>query len=272
MKQICNLLNTIKSKDKSNINISDYHCIISRKNRISGIILSKNILFINSKFLYSFRAHWNNLEFLRPLKLLQIKDEIDKKYLEDYFNFNNDNPYAVINVLNIIKTGKKVKNLTQFPPINFKESNIDRKVKLNQLLQKIKFADQIFVYDPKSFIHKTIRFIDQVPFSHVGIIGRNNEVYEMTTEGEQKTPFINRFKDTKDHIAIYRLNDIVFLEENKQQMDEYLEYYTQHKRKFDYWGLFLIFLRKRLHFHFQKKLPTIADALYQNRLELIGYL
>lgn len=276
--------NLISKFDNKELNIKPeidkYDYISSKKTEIFGISLTKEILCTKYDGIYSFRVKPENVISIsisiKDLNLFRAsKIKIDRAFLEEYFLENNDNPFAIQFIFQLINRNIDInKNavITQFPPVNLNKSyDIDYKFK--SIIPKLKTGDFIFMYNKKSSISKKIRIIDYSQWSHLCLIYKNPIIQDMTTSGMIRYN-INEIDIVNYDIAFYRNVHIEMSdEESIKRMDEIFDM----RPTYNWIGVFKALLfRKYKFFRFLSsntwKYLTPFDWMNSNSLKLIDFL
>jgi hypothetical protein len=253
--------------DLNNIDPNLIDIMTAPKHNLMGISIGNNFLMLNVKHFFSFRLKLQNIGFLKPFMLLKFKYPIDKDYLTEYFDYNQDNPYAMQNVMNCIGSGKVPLNLTQFPPLFIKKD--DNVPKIEQMYRDAELGDCIFTFDRGSGISRLIRKYDKGMWSHVGVINKDKKIVEMTTSGISATDFSSLCRVDLD-VGLYRLKDVQLSQSGKKKMQAFMDESLKKQIRFNWKGIFLVFLHKKYGIPI-KYAPTPADLIYSNKLELISY-
>ena len=278
MEKILNHLDKVEIKS---FRLTDFDIIISKKRKIVGIALMQDIICRAEKPLFSFRLKIENITDLKDFVLLSHKKcSIDRNYLEQYFAENNDNPYGIELIFQILKRGQNITSstlITQFPPLGLKNNNEKTESKFKVLISKMRAADLLFTSEISSNISKLVRDIDFCPFSHVyGVYNNSGIIQSMTTSGIERGHISMLLDPTKYNIALYR----PFPEYSDREI---LEYQNRKDKqvvinpKYDWVGVIKIFLYKKYKFmrwckpKFSKRI-TGFDMVYANNLKLIDYV
>lgn len=253
------------------VNLQSVDLMSSPRHNLMGISLGDEFIVLNVKYYFSFRFKLHNVGYFKPFDLFISKQPFDKEYLRQYFSQNQDNPYAVQNVMNFcVSTGKIPANLTQFPPLYIKKENKVQNMK--RMYNEARIGDNIFTFNRGSVISRLIRKYDKGMWSHVGTVAdMNKRIFEITTSGASLTDFSSLYGDHLD-VGLYRHKEDPFSRLDKQVQLQLLIAATLKKQiKFNWKGVFLVFLRKRLGIPIKRLLVTPADLIYGNQLQLICY-
>jgi len=252
------------------VSVQSGDLITSPRYNLMGICLGDEFIMLNVKYYFSFRFKFNNLGYFRSFGLFRPKQPFDKEYLRGYFAENQDNPYAIQNVMNFcVSTGKVPSDLTQFPPLYINKENKAQNMK--RMYDEAQIGDNIFTFNRGSVISRLIRKYDKGMWSHVGTVAdRKRNIYEITTSGISLSDFSSLYGDHLD-VGLYRPKGDIF-DSLDNQVKLQLAIATQMKKgaKFDWRGIFLIFLRKRFKIPV-KRITTPADIIYGNQFQLICY-
>jgi hypothetical protein len=255
--------------DWHRINLDAVDLLTSPKNRIMGVKLKNDFLLLNVKYFYSFRFKIQNINFLDDCMVLSLPYPLDKEYLENYFNENQDNPYAIQHIMNCFTKRIPINNLTQFPPLRINKKASSQREALEKMYSQAQLMDSLFTYDRTSGISRLIRKIDSGPWSHVGMIDKNKNIVEMTTSGIIKTDFFSLCNPMID-IGLYRIKDLVLNEQQKEASQKKLEDSLKQQIKFDWLGILKVFLIKKFNLPIRHR-ATPAELIYSNKFELISY-
>jgi hypothetical protein len=252
------------------VNLQSVNLISSPKHNLMGISLGDEFIMLNVKYYFSFRFKLYNVGYFKPFDLFASKQPFDKEYLKQYFSQNQDNPYAIQNVMNVcVHTGKVPADLTQFPPLYIKKE--DKMQNMKRIYNEARIGDSIFTFNRDSVISRLIRKYDKGMWSHVGIVAdMKRNIYEVTTSGASLSDFSSLYGDNLD-VGLYRPKG-EFLSPSDKQLELQLVIATQLKKgvRFDWKGIFLIFLRKRFGIPV-KRITTPADIICANQLQLMCY-
>lgn len=71
-------------------------------------------------------------------------------------------------------------------------------------------------------------------------------------------------------IGLYRIKDIVLNEPQKENFAKYIENSLKQQIKFDWLGIFKVFLIKKFNLPLSHR-ATPAELIYSNKFELISY-
>jgi hypothetical protein len=234
-----------------------------------GVVLGKEALILDYKTKMSFRVRSGNLGFSEAVRIGKCKKSVNKDFLEKYFLENQDNPYGIQNIMNLIHHGADVTTATQFPPLFLpKLTGKDRKVAIDKMVELAQKGDSVFSSHRRDAISAAIRKYDRSQFSHVAIYLGDGEVADIGPRGGE----INSLYDSDDdtHFALYTFNvdvpDGTRQAVAKSARDEILKGVG-----FNYWGIFLMFLRKRFKLPVMRKVPSVADLLFSNAFKLVSY-
>jgi hypothetical protein len=261
--------NEYRGRNVGEIDFTSLHVITSPKHHLMGLSLKEDFIVINVKYYYSFRLKLHNIAYLSKFTVFRCKQPVDLNYLEKYFAENKDNPFAVQNVMNCIPKGRKLENLTQFPPLNAVKNETNQKRAIEHMYNEARIGDSIFTFNRKSGISRYIRKIDKGPWSHVGLVDKDKNIVEMTTSGIAKSDFLSLCDPSLD-VGLYRIRGLTPDNAEQDGMQKFLDDLLREHAKFDWFAIFLIFLHKKLHLPV-KHVPTPADLMYSNNLELISY-
>ncbi len=253
------------------VSLQSVDLISSPRHNLMGICLGDEFIMLNVKYYFSFRFKFYNVGYFKPFDLFASKEQpLDKEYLRQYFSQNQDNPYAIQNVMNFCApTGKVPANLTQFPPLYIKKE--DKPQNMKRMYNQAQIGDNIFTFDRRSVISRLIRKYDKGMWSHMGIVAdMKRNIYEIITSGASLSHFSSLYGDHLD-VGLYRLKEDPFSRLDRQAQIQ-LAIAAQLKKQinFDWRGVFLIFLRKRFGIPV-KRITTPADIIYGNQLQLICY-
>ena len=235
-----------------------------------GLVLGNEALILDYKTSMSFRVRSGNLGFSKDISIRKSKTPIDKKYLKKYFLENQDNPYGIQNIMNLIHRGQAVTTATQFPPLYLpKLTGEEKKLAIERLVQLGRKGDMVFSAHRHDAISATIRKYDHSQFSHVAIYLGNGEVADIGPSGGE----INSLSDSDDdtHFALYTFKtDIPEISREaivKGARDDIAKGIS-----FNYRGIFLMFLKKRFKLPVMRNVPSVAELLFGNSFQLVTYL
>lgn len=260
------LIRKVESKHKNVIrDVSDYDVISSRNKQIMGIVLINDILILDTKDFSTSRAKINNLIYVKGITFFKYNKKIDKIFLEKYFQKNNDNPFAVQHVFNILLRNKDINEITQFPPLMYKKENLSKRIELYK--KNVQAGDTIFTFDNDSNISRIIRMIDRGHWSHCGIVNKKLNICHMTTTGFSETS-INEFIEDSTDFAIYRLKNIKL---NYSKLDEEINKLLNDNIKYGWFKLILTFFVRKFRLHIRCPI-TLAQLIDSNKYELIMYI
>ena len=218
----------------------------------------------------SFRVRSGNLGFSKDIAILTTKKPLNKSFLEKYFRDNQDNPYGLYNVIRMIHGGLDVSEATQFPPLASPVLNgKERKHALERFVSLARKGDQIFSASRGSGVSSAIRKYDRSQFSHVAPYLGNGEVFDIGPNGG----IINSLFDSDEstHFALYTFKKDI-PEEVREKIAKFARDEAAKGISFNYFGLFLMFLRKKFKIPVMKKVPSVSDLLYSNSFDLVAYL
>jgi len=234
-----------------------------------GVILGKEALILDYKTKMSFRVRSGNLGFSKDVFVATCKQPLNKSFLEKYFFENQDNPYGIQNIMGLIHRGMEITRATQFPPLFLpKLTGPNRRVAIENMVKCARKGDSIFSSHRHDGISAAIRKYDRSQFSHVAIYLGDGEVADIGPSGGE----INSLYDSDDdtHFALYTFKEDVPNESReaiaKHARDEILKGVD-----FNYWGIFLMFLRKRFKLPVMRNVPSVADLLFSNSFDLVTY-
>lgn len=209
-------------------------------------------------------------DFLRAFSLRKCKKPLNKDFLEKYFLENQDNPYGIQNIMSLLHRGVEVTTATQFPPLFLPQlTGSDRKVAIERMVKLARKADSIFSSHRHGGVSAAIRKYDRSQFSHVAIYLGDGEVADIGPRGGE----INSLYDSDDstHFALYTLKADVS-DESRQAIVKSARDGISRGISFNYWGIFLMFLRNRFKLPVMRDVPSVADMLFSNSFELVSYL
>ena len=102
------------------------------------------------------------------------------------------------------------------PPPEISDGSTYEEMWLN-ILSKMKPGDLFFTSDPTSVLSRIICKVTSGPWSHTGIVGYNQMVFEMLTSGIVHHSIMS-YKDGKSRIGIYRLHPELSIEQVEQAL------------------------------------------------------
>src|SRR5208282_437528 len=181
-----------------------------------GLVLGNEALILDYKTSMSFRVRSGNLGFSRDISIAKSKIPINKKFLEKYFLENQDNPYGIQNIMNLIHRGLDVTTATQFPPLFLsKLTGKERKLAIERLVKLGQKGDMVFSSHRHDAISAAIRKYDHSQFSHVAPYLGDGEVADIGPNGGEINSLFNSDDDT--HFALYTFKAGI-PEESRQAM------------------------------------------------------
>jgi len=235
-----------------------------------GVILGKEALIVDYHTKMSFRARSGNLGFSGDVCILKCKSPLNKKFVENYFVENHDNPYGIQNIMALIHRGTDVTTATQFPPLLLpKLVGRDRKLAIERMIMLARKGDYIFSSNRHDAISAAIRKYDRSQFSHVAFYLGDGEVADIGPRGAEINSLY--YSDDDTHFALYTFKADVS-DESRQGIVTSMRAAIAKGIAFNYWGIFLMFLRKRFNVPVMRKTPSVADLLFSNSLTLVSYL
>jgi hypothetical protein len=235
-----------------------------------GLVLGKEALILDYKTSMSFRVRSGNLGFSKDVFIARSKIPLNKSFLEKYFWENHDNPYGIQNIMNLIHRGLDVTTATQFPPLFLpKLGGEARKVAIERLVKLGQKGDMVFSSHRHDAISATIRKYDHSQFSHVAPYLGDGEVADIGPSGGEINSLFDSDDDT--HFALYTFKTDI-PEESRQAMVKWARDEMKKGIRFNYRGIFLMFLKKRFKLPVMQKVPSVADLLFGNSFQLVAYL
>jgi hypothetical protein len=163
-----------------------------------------------------------------------------------------------------------VTTATQFPPLGLpKLTGKERRQAIEQIVKLGKKGDLVFSSHRSAPVSAAIRKYDRSQFSHVAAYLGDGEVADIGPAGGEINSLFDSDDDT--HFALYAFRaDIP--EESRQAMVKWARDQIAKGINFSYWGIFLMFLRKRFKFPVMRNVPSVADLLFSNSFQLVAYL
>ena len=234
-----------------------------------GVVLGKEALILDYKTKMSFRVRSGNLGFSPDVFVAKCKKPLNKDFLEKYFLENQDNPYGIQNILSLIHRGEEVTTATQFPPLFLpKSTGGNRKVAIERMVKLARKGDSIFSSHRHDGVSAAIRKYDRSQFSHVASYLGDGEVADIGPHGGE----INSLYDSDDdtHFALYTFKTDVS-EESRQAVAKHARDGISKGIRFDYWSVFLLFLRNRFKLPVMRNAYSVADMLFSNSFDLVSY-
>ena len=251
--------------DESNMDVIVFP---SKKWPRMGVILGNEALVLDYKTMMAFRVRSGNLGFTTDVAILKAKSRFDKAFLNKYFRENQDNPYGVQNVMNMVYRQADVCMATQFPPLLVpKLAGQARRRAIDEMIALAKKGDMVFSFRRHHRISAAIRKYDRSQFSHVAMYLGSGEVADIGPGGGK----VNSLHDADDetHFALYTLKgDIPF--ETRENIAMKMRSSIVGAR-FSHHKIFLMYLRKRFGIPVMKGVPSVADLLYANAFDLVNY-
>ncbi|OGV32560.1 MAG: hypothetical protein A2020_14770 [Lentisphaerae bacterium GWF2_45_14] len=240
----------------------------STANHLLGVKLQNEFLMLDMERTCSYRVKCENLLSLAPFSIERVPHVNEITEIEKYFETNCDNPFAVYNVYRCIVNHITVNKLTQFPPLYFNKSKLNRKDELAKMNELANTGDTVFTYIRNSRISQIIRQVDRGPWSHVGVVGEDKNISEMTTVGMRKSNFSDYISNNAD-VALYRSQGALN-QNQKNQIIKVIESIHASRPKYGWGKILAIFLNKRLNLPIPITV-TPADLIYANNLQLIHF-
>lgn len=277
MKAIVNHLENKKVVRK--LLIEDFDFLINKKLGIYGICLKKEVICANYKKAFSFRLNTQNITHPEQFTFLKFQKIIDIEYLKEYFQFNEDNPFAIYFIFLQLCKGLDINKenvVTQFPPLNITKEQKASLERLNSIVSKSQTGDILFTLDINSYVSQKISQIDYNQFSHMATVYDNGIFQEMTTSGLSRNNIADINPANYD-IALYRIIDFKCTQDEKDKMIQFLDKMYEENYLFNWQGLFRAYLfRKYKAFKFLErdhpwKNKTAFDFIFSNKLKLIEY-
>jgi hypothetical protein len=235
-----------------------------------GIVLKNEALVLDYNTSMSFRVKSGNLGFSKDAFAAKCRRPLNKTFLESYFLDNQDNPYGIQNIMNLIHRELDVTTATQFPPLCLpKLTGNERKCAIERLVRLSKKADMIFSTHRQDVISAAIRKYDCCQFSHVAIYLGDGQVADIGPAGGQINSLFDSDDDT--HFALYTWKAGI-PDESRETVVRLARDDMRKGLRFNYRGIFLMFLRKRFKLPVMRDVPSVADLLFANNFELVVYL
>lgn len=241
--------------------------IMIKDKRLLGICLKDSILLFNALKSFSFRLKYININNIGKIKLIKYQTDIDFEMLENYFIENQDNPYAAYYIFEKLLRNILNNQPNQFPPLFFSKTKEEYNSSLLKLHTQAEVGDVFFTYDRTSGLARLIRNSDYSMWSHTGIIGKNKNFFEMTSEGNSdKREILSLINQPNIDIALYRVPDF-----NKNGFQSHLDGITNGEFKYDWVSALKIYLNYKLGKDYFKNLSTVRELYHSYPLKLIAY-
>ena len=235
-----------------------------------GFVLGNEALILDYKTMTSFRVRSGNLGFADDFHVFQRKVPLNKAFLKQYFLQNNDNPYGIQNIMQLILQDVDITKATQFPPLSIpKLTKTERTKAIKRMVDQARKGDQVFSFTEGSAISSAIRKYDRSQFSHVAIYLGEGKVADIGPAGGQINSLFD--SDPNTFFALYTFNFNV-PDDVRESMVKLVREKIIQGMKFDFIGIFLMFLKKRFKLPVMKNKSSVADLLYRNIFQLISYL
>jgi hypothetical protein len=234
-----------------------------------GVVLGNEALLVDYMTFSSFRVRSGNLGFCKKIALFKATNPPDKAYLKHYFFENQDNPYAVHNLMCRLCTGAPPEELTQFPPLASQHPSAEARTDaIKQLIAAAKKGDVVFSMQHNDGISALLRKHDKIQFSHSAPYVGGGQVVDVGPDGVT----VNTVWDygAKSQIALYRYRAPLTDDEREEMATKALQL-VKRGNTYPYYKLFLLYLRKRFQLPVAKSYPSNGDLLYGGRLQLIAY-
>lgn len=240
-----------------------------RKWPLYGLVFDQEPLMLDWRTFTSFRVKQGNFGFVRDLLFLRCRYDINKPYLRAYFAGNQDNPYALHNVITRLHNDKKCENLTQFPPLRKTARTAPEwETAVADFLKTIRRGDCIFSGSYRDDITSAIRFYDKCQFSHAAVYVGDGNVVDIGPGGASVNPVLSYGADT--FMAAYRPRGAT--EEQGYGAADYALNIPARCRGYAWGKVFLVFLKRHFNLPVARNLPSNTDMLYSNTMELISYV
>lgn len=234
-----------------------------------GLILGKEALVLDHKTMMAFRVRSGNLGFSSDMFIARSKYKLNKPFLHNYFLENQDNPYGIQNVMNLVHRGGDVTVATQFPPLFMpKLIGEQRRRAIEKMVGLAKKGDIVFSSHRNDAISAAIRKYDKSQFSHVAPYLGNAEVADMGPAGGQINSLYHSDDDT--HFALYRIKKEI-PDDVRERMVKATRELIERGVKFSFRGIFLMFLRNRFKLPVMRSKHSVSDLLFSNSFALVDY-
>jgi hypothetical protein len=251
--------------------INSINIFTSKKPNLMGLKIKDEFLILNTSDFYSFRMKTINIPFSARLSCFKSQCIVDEDYLANFFKDNNDNPFALIEVIHALAfRGVDPKTeVSQIPPLNYDESDQYGYNRYTHIEDIAREGDLFFTYNPNSVMNGIIRKLDQSYWAHCGMITENGRLVEMTTSGIMYTSF-KYLKENNIKVGLYRCPN--FDSEYIKILSSNVESFVQQKPRYNYKGVIKHFVKKRFGF-FKNEMtgPFPSDLLRHGRLDLKYY-
>ena len=172
--------------------------------------------------------------------------------------------------MELIHRGLDVTTATQFPPLGLpKLTGNERRLAIERMVKLARKGDWIFSSHRRAPVSAAIRKYDRSQFSHVATYLGDGEVADLGPAGGEINSLFDSDDDT--HFALYTFKTDI-PEESRQEIVNRMRQDIAKGMSFNYRGIFLMFLRKRFKLPVMRNVPSVADLLFGNSLELVSYL
>jgi hypothetical protein len=246
---------------------NEYDIVTIEKPRIVGLKLNDDVLFVDIDKRCSFRSSLVNIgKVSNVMAFSSVKKIQTKEEFTNYFKFNQDNPYAVLHVIDSIRNQIDINHKTQFPPLSFYKNKMTQAKGIDNLKSMCEPGDIIFTFDRSKLLHWLIREIDVCHWAHCGVVGPGKTLLEMVGSGGQEVSLDTLKIDSLD-VGLYRPSD----PSAALMMAIRTQVIMNRKPKYNYKGVIKIYLKNIFGFKFKDQLPTSRHILMLQDLHLITF-
>jgi hypothetical protein len=276
MRQLASFLDqTIRRQDSSlifNLEEGDF-LQWGRRSRFNGLVLDHDVLVLDYRMFSSFRIKIANLPTLQS-HIRRYKPRIplfDRNYKTAYFAGNHDNPYGLWNIFLAMRNDQRPDDLTQFPPLYYPKNAEKQGVQIDLMREKSQPGDLFFTFDRSSGLARLIRAWDHCMWSHCGMVGHENKLYEMTTSGAAECDFSRLCRPSLD-VGLYRVRDGIS-EYDPDSAIDFMKKCVAVGAPYGWNQLLRKALKKKFGIPFKKGPDDVtpADYMYSNKFTLICF-
>jgi hypothetical protein len=244
-----------------------------RRARFSGLLLGDDVLVLDYRTFSSFRVKIANLPALRSaIRCYRPKVELyDRSYRSAYFAANQDNPYALWNMLLATRMNPRPDDLTQFPPLFYPKDSAKQRAGVDEMRERSRPGDLFFTFDRNSGLSRLVRAWDRGMWSHCGMVGQGGTLYEMTTSGAVAGDFSRLYCSSLD-VGLYRIREAISDYDPEVAID-FVKRCVAARAPYGWYQLVRKALRRKLGIPFKGGPDDVTPAglLYSNNFMLICF-
>ncbi len=244
-----------------------------RRCRFNGLVIDGDVLVLDYKRFTSFRVKVANLPTLRAeIRCYRPLTELfDRDYRSTYFTLNQDNPYAIWNMLLAMRSNARPRELTQFPPLYYPKDASKQRADIDNMRERSRAGDLFFTFDRQSGLARLIRAWDRGMWSHCGMVGHEGKLYEMATSGAVESDFSRLYSPSLD-VGLYRVREEFSQYDPKAAID-YWKKCVALGTGYGWYGAIRKALQKKFGIPFRRGPDDVtpADLVYGNQYTLICF-